>query len=600
MLTLLRPTLALAAVLVTPLLLHAQPLPPEFADWDAFVEQQLVRWKVPGASVALVKDGKVILARGYGQRDLEKQLPMTADTVQPIASVTKSFTVTALATLVRDGRLAWDKPVRDFLPDFRLHSDYATQSVTLRDLVTHRTGLPRHDFAWYGSTLSREQIFQRLRHFELSAEPRARFQYNNLMYMTAGYLGGKVAGSDWETLVRGSVLNPLGMASTSFTIADLTKAPDHATGYTLDNDEKPVAKPYQELVAMGPTGSINSSARDMSQYLLMLAGGGTHQGRTLIPAADLRAMTSGQMTLPDARLWPEVNGPQYGMGFFVNNYRGHTLVEHGGNMPGASTALAFVPGRNVGIVTTVNVSGSYLRDVLMYAAIDRLLALPPVDWSQRFHDVYTQGRAAQKSAAEQKLAPRRSGTQPPLPLAEYVGEYEHPGYGIVTIGRDAKVPGGDLTIGYNGFSAGLPHLHLDVFQSPRDELSEFDEARVQFRTSFEGEVESLRVEFEPAVKPIEFRRLPDKRFKDPAFLQPMAGNYAIGVREWTVRLRSDVVLTLAGRTGAPLELIGARGTRFNVKDQPGLQVEFVPDASGRYTQMALHRNGSSSVAQRQE
>ena len=121
----------------------------------------------------------------------------------------------------------------------------------------------------------------------------------------------------------------------------------------------------------------------------------------------------------------------------------------------------------------------------------------------------------------------------------------------------------------------------------------------QGTSSFEGEVEGLRVEFEPAVKPIEFRRLPDKRFKDPAFLLPMAGNYAIGVREWTVRLRSDGVLTVAGRTGAPLELIGARGTRFNVKDQPGFQVEFVPDASGRYTQMALHRNGTSSVAQRQ-
>jgi CubicO group peptidase (beta-lactamase class C family) len=396
---------------------------------------------------------------------------MTENTVQPIASVTKSFTVTGLATLVRDGRIEWDKPVRDYLPDFRLHSDYATQSVTVRDLVTHRTGLPRHDFVWFGSKLTREQIFQRLRHFELSAEPRARFQYNNLMYMTAGYLGGKVAGSDWETLVRTSVLQPLGMSSTSFSIADLTRAPDHGTGYTLDNGEKPTAKPYQDLVAMGPTASINSNARDMSQYLLMLAGGGVHQGKPLIPAADLRAMTSGQMTLPDSRLWPEVNGPQYGMGFFVTNYRGQTLVDHGGNMPGAATALAFVPGRNIGIFTTVNEGGSFLRDVLKYAAIDRLLALPPVDWSGRFHDIYTKNRAAQKSAEQQKLAPRRAGTKPAFALDEYAGEYEHPGYGVVTIGRDPKSPGGDLTLGYNGFSAALPHLHLEVFQSPHDELS---------------------------------------------------------------------------------------------------------------------------------
>jgi hypothetical protein len=244
------------------------------------------------------------------------------------------------------------------------------------------------------------------------------------------------------------------------------------------------------------------------------------------------------------------------------------------------------------------VGGRFLRDVLKYAAIDRLLALPPVDWSGRFHDIYTKNRAAQKSAEQQKLAPRRAGTKPAFALDEYAGEYEHPGYGVVTIGRDPKSPGGDLTLGYNGFSAALPHLHLEVFQSPHDELSEFDESRVQFLSSFEGEVEALRVEFEPAVKPIEFKRLPDKRFKDPAFLMPMTGDYAIGVREWTVRLRSDGVLTVAGRTGAPLELIGARGTRFNVKDQAGFQIEFVADANGRYTQMALHRSGSSSVAQR--
>lgn len=569
-------------------------MPPEFADWDSFIDQQLQRWHVPGVSIAIVKDGKVILSRGYGYRDLARKLPMTELSVQPIASTTKSFTVASLATLVRDGKLEWDKPVREYLPDFRLHSDYATQTVTVRDLVTHRSGLPRHDFAWYGSSLTREQLYQRLRHFELSAEPRARFQYNNFAYMTAGYLGGRVAGSSWEALVSQNLLQPLGMASTSFTVADLLKQPDHATGYKLDDELKPIAKPYQELEAMGPTGSLNSNARDMSQYLLMLTANGQWQGKTLIPEADLRAMTTGQMTLPDARLWPEVNGPQYGMGWFISNYRGVTLVDHGGNLEGASTTLGFVPGRNIGVYATVNVSGSALRDVILYAAIDRLLGLPPVDWSARFLDIRSKGRAAQKSAEAQNLVPRKPGTKPAFALDEYVAEYDHPGYGVVTIGRQ----GDTLSLAYNGFSAPLPHWHHEVFRTPKDRTAILDEFRVQFASSFEGDVDMLRIEMESAVKPIEFKRLPDRRLRDPAFLAPMAGVYAIGPSEFTVTLRPDGVLTFAGRTGPQRELQGLRGTRFSVKDGGGLMLEFVPDASGRYTQLALQRSGGSSVAQR--
>jgi CubicO group peptidase (beta-lactamase class C family) len=569
-------------------------MPPAFADWDIFIAQQMTLWKVPGLSMAIVKDGNVILSRGYGWRDVERNLPMTENTVQPVASTTKSFTVASLATLVRDGKIEWDKPVRDYLPDFRLHSDHATQTLTVRDLVTHRSGLPRHDAVWYGSDLSREQIYQRLRHLELSAEPRARFQYNNLMYMTAGYLGGRVSGSDWETLVKTNLLQPLGMTSTSFTVADLKKAPDHATGYTLNDDEKPVAKPFQELVAMGPTGSLNSSAKDMGRYLQMLANGGTFGGKTLIAPADLRAMTTGQMVLPDPRLWPERSNPQYGMGWFVTAYRSVTLVDHGGNLEGASTALGFVPGRNVGVYVTVNVSSSALRDVILYAAIDRLLDLPPVDWSTRLRDNFVKGKQAQKAAREQKLGAGKPGTQPGFALDDYVGDYEHPAYGLVSIGR----AGPGLQMGFHGFNAPLPHLHHEVFQTPRDELSVLSQARVMFSTSFDGDIDLLRTELEPNVKPIEFKRLPDKRFKDRDFLLPMVGSYAIGTSEFNVVLRPDGVLTLGGRTGAPNELVGLRGRKFEVKGQAGFSVEFVPDASGRYTQLALNRGGSTSLAQR--
>ena len=190
--------------------LQAKESPPRdaLAGIDAVIEQALQTFQVPGLSVAVVVGDEVVLSKGYGFRDVEKKLPMTPETLMPIASVTKQFTVGALGTLVRQGKLEWDKPVREYLPAFRLHNEYATSHVTPRDLVTHRTGLPRHDLAWYGSDRSREQLFGVLQHFPFSRDIRTRFQYNNLMYMTSGYLAGQLAKSSWEELVKSALFNP--------------------------------------------------------------------------------------------------------------------------------------------------------------------------------------------------------------------------------------------------------------------------------------------------------------------------------------------------------------------------------------------------------
>lgn len=568
--------------------------PPELADFDRFMAEQLVRWKVPGASVAVVKDGKVVLLKGYGLRDVERQLPMTADTVQPIASTTKSFTVAALATLVRDGQLAWDEPVREKLPEFRLYSEYATQTVTVRDLLSHRSGLPRHDWTWIGAAPTREQLVARLRHLEPSAEPRARFQYNNLGYVTAGYLGGKLAGSSWETLVQTRLLDPLGMRDTSFSKAGLQAAKESGKGYLLDDDDAVRPDPYLFIDSMGPTGSINSSARDMAQYLLMLTQGGRAGDKVLVEAGDLRAMTTGQIVLPDPRLWPELSNPQYGMGWFVDAYRGHAVAQHGGNLPGAATTLAFLPSQRIGVYATVNNGSSPLRDVIRYAVLDRLLGLPPVPWSDRLFDQFLKGRAAAKAAREQGVAPGKPGTRPNFALADYAGDYEHPGYGPLRI----AVVGEALALDYNGLKTPLQHRHFEVFQAPRDASNYLSEQRLQFTSNFDGDLDGLLIQLEPNVKPLRFKRLPDPRFKDAAYLRQLVGAYRIGTTEYNVSLRADNALMLAGRTGAASVLLGLRGHRFEVKGGNGRQIEFLPDAQGRFTKLAVHQGGTSSLAER--
>lgn len=238
------------------------------AGLDAFIERELETQKIAGAAVAVVVGDKVVLLKGYGWRDMAARRPVTPDTMFPIASITKQFTVASLGTLVRQGKLDWDKPVRDYMPDFRLHDDYATLRATPRDLVTHRIGLPRHDFAWFGSALSRDDLYKQLRHFSFSKDIRTRFQYNNFMFMTAGYLAGRLAGRSYEDHVRQSLLEPLGMTRTNFSLDEVAKDPDAATGYELDNEQKLVMDRYESAEQMAPTGGLNSTARDQKMIVI--------------------------------------------------------------------------------------------------------------------------------------------------------------------------------------------------------------------------------------------------------------------------------------------------------------------------------------------
>lgn len=567
---------------------------PALVGFDAFVEGELKKWNTPGAAIVVVKDGKIILQRGYGLRNVEKKLPMTAQTVQPIASITKSFTVSALATLVRDGKLSWDKPVRDYLPDFKLHNDYSTLNVTPRDMLSHRTGLPRHDLSWIGTKATREQLYKRLQFMEQSAPLRSTWQYNNFMYMTSGYLGGKVAGSSWEDLVQKNLFDPLGMKSASFKVSDLLASPEHAIAYLHNENEEPKPVPHISAEAMGPTGSINASAEDMGKYLTMLMNKGQFNGRTLINAPDLVEMTNPQMVMADNRRFAEISATQYGMGFFLTHYRGYRLVHHGGNLAGLSALLSFMPQDNVGVFVAVNLSSSPLPSVLSYAVYDRLLGLKPVDWSGRQWEIKEKGKASEESARKQNLTPRKTGTRPSHPLDDYTGEYSHPAYDNIVVTRK-----GDELIGtYNGLSSPFKHFHYDVFEAPEDKLNYLSRVKLAFQTDIEGEISSLKVAVEPAIKPLEFVRQPDASFKDPAFLKQFEGDYELGATIISVRLRGDGVLTTQSTGARATELVGLRGKKFGVKDRPGFSIEFVPDASGKITQAAFYQPGGNSVARK--
>jgi CubicO group peptidase (beta-lactamase class C family) len=566
----------------------------KLADFRQFAEAQLKLWHAPGASIAIVRGNDVIAVTGYGLRDLKDQKPMTGKTVQPIASITKSFTVASLAVLVRDGKLNWDKPVRDFMPEFRLYDEYATAHITPRDLVTHATGLPRHDWVWVGTTASREDLVRRLRYLEPSAEPRARYQYNNLAFCTAGYLAGRVGGSSWEDMIRTGIFEPLHMENSSASVTVLAQNEDHATPYRLNEKEEPIAIRYLNVDSLGPAGSINSNAEDMSRYLRMLINKGKFEDQTILSETDVIEMMAPRIVVPDADIYSELGSSQYAMGLRVTTYRGYRMIQHGGALRGLSASLAILPEQKLGVFVAANVSDSSIPSVFTYAVFDRLLGLEPVDWSARFRERREKDKASREEAAAQKISTRKPNTTPAHPLEEYAGVYEHGGYGIFQVSANEN----RLLCRFNGASSPFDHFHYEVFAAPKNESNSFSEQKIQFQTSLDGEVESVAVQFEPATSPIIFKRRPDAKLFEPEFLARFVGEYEVGAARAKVTMRADNRLTWFV-PGAPVrELEPVRGARFAMKDRPGYSVEFLADDDGSYNRIALHTPNGSSLGKR--
>lgn len=500
-------TLAAVVAIATPALAQRKPAPRTLdAAFDATIDSVMKVWKVPGLGIAVVKGNQVIFAKGYGFRDLEQKVPVTPKTKFAIGSVSKSFTVTGLAIQAGQGKFEWDAPVRRYLPDFMMFDPMATERMTPRDLVTHRSGLPRHDVTWGAGGLGRDELYQRLRYLEPNRDFRAVWQYQNLMYLTAGILSAKLAGTSWEDVVRTTVFQPLGMATADFSVNDLQRSADFSYGYARLPNDSVTRIPYRVIDAIGPAGSINASVEEMAKYLTMHLNQGKFEGREIVPATQSRDMQVPHMVMPvPAQPGPggiDLGHGQYGMGFFVGSYRGRKMVNHGGNIDGFSAELNFLPNDSIGVVVLTNLNGTNTRDFIPFLVYDRLLGLTPIDWSGRYLEQFNRGRARADSARARDVASKVAGTRPSHPLADYVGRYNHPGYGDLTI----RLDGDKLAAKYGIIDLAMEHWHYDVFEtSPRSTASPI-RWKIQFHLDPAGAVGSLSLPIEPAIKPTVFTK----------------------------------------------------------------------------------------------
>ncbi len=471
-------------------------------------------WKVPGLGVAIVEDGEIVLAKGYGWRNVEQELPVTADTLFAIGSNTKSFTATLLAMQVGDGALAWDTPIRDVLPEFRLHDPVATTGMTAVDLLSHRSGLPRHDLYWYATGKSRDELIAGLRHLEPSASFRSRFQYQNLMFLTAGVVSERIGGKSWEELLGERILGPLGMTRATFSVDAMQKDDDFSYGYRADTEIERV--PFRNIDAIGPAGSINSSAREMAGYVLFHLAHGKVGDTQLLKEDSARFMQQPQMVMTGplrARLQngPEISEPTYGLGLMVGGYRGRKHISHGGGIDGFISAMEWLPDDGVGVIALSNTSSSGTVPALVVRnAFDRLLGLEPIDWAARARKREAEAEAQGEEAQKADLAAAVADAGPSHALADYAGDYEHPGYGKASV----RVHEDGLVLDVAGLEFPIVHYHYDIFMVPYD-LPPFADAaanggtKVRFDYGGDGAISVVSVPLEPSVAPVRFERVAD-------------------------------------------------------------------------------------------
>ena len=468
----------------------AQPTP-SVAALDAYVAKAVRDWKVPGLAIAVVKDDAVVLAKGYGLRELGRPEPVDADTRFAIGSTTKAMTAVALGMLVDDGKVKWDERVTTYLPGFQLADPYVTREVTVRDLLTHRAGLGNADMLWSGAEYSTAEILRRVGTLRPAYSLRAGFIYQNVMYAAAGEVVRAASGMPWEEFVRTRIFVPLGMTNTEATLAGLAGKPNVAAPHDEVRDTLRVV-PNRPVDPVAAAGSVWSSVNDMAKWMRFVLDSGRVGGKRLLSEATFRELLSPQTIAPTS-MYPTMTVVRphfftYGLGWFLHDYAGEAVAMHTGSIDGMSAIIGLLPDRRVGVYVLANRDHAELRHALMYRVFDAYRGAAPRDWSAELLKLYG-GLEAQAAAARQQQEQRRvANTQPSLPLDRYAGTYREPTFGdVVVTQRD-----GALQLAFGRSRVGrLEHWQYETFRATwNDERSQ--PSPIVFAPDGTGGVASVR------------------------------------------------------------------------------------------------------------
>ncbi|KAA0765385.1 serine hydrolase [Bacillus sp. SH5-2] len=462
---------------------------PVMTSLQTTVEKMMKDLKVPGAAVAIIKDGEVIISEGFGYRNIETKEPVTPNTLFAIGSSTKAFGTLSLSLLSQQKKFNWDTPVQSYIPNFSLSDILASSQVTGRDLASHRTGVSRHDALWYSSSLTRKDLVEKIKHLSLDAPFRTAFLYNNLMYATISYIVENITNQTWEQYATEHILEPLHMRHTNFSITDSQNTADYALPYAKENGEiKEI--PFRNIDTVGAAGCINSTIEDMAKWVQLHLNEGKIENHDLISTELLQEMYTPHTPIPDQPMLATSESPlnSYGLGWFISAYRGYKLIHHGGNIDGFSALASFMPNEKIGIIVLTNSGQTLLPTYITKHIYDELLGLEFIDWHERAVEDSEKMREMMKETLE-SLPEAINGTTPSHKLEDYTGTFEHPAYGTLQVYKRDE----SLYVQFMEMEIPLQHHHYDIFTAPIDLFQMKMSLLFAYEMNVSGEFPSLQL-----------------------------------------------------------------------------------------------------------
>ncbi len=583
----------LVAVVLVALLSRPVPAPAQakpLQGLDSYITRSMAEWKIPGLAIAVVRNDSVVLLKGYGVKRMGSAERVDQRTLFAIGSSSKAFTGLGVAMLVDEGKVRWDDPATKYLPGFQLYDPYVTRELTVRDLLTHRSGLSRGDLVWYALDLPRDSILHRVRYLKPTWSLRAQFGYQNIMYLAAGQLTARVAGKSWDDVMRDRILTPLGMRSSNTSVSGLDRLPNVAAPHEEVDDTVRVV-PWHNIDNTAPAGSINSSAADMAQWVRFQLAGGQVGGKPLLSAGAFDETHTPQTIVPLVGPWKlmmqDAHFASYGMGWLLHDYRGRKIVQHGGNIDGMHALVGLLPEEKTGLVILTNLGSNLLTYALMYRVFDAYLRQPQQDWSAKLlkglEELQAQGKAEEKNREAQRV----TGTSPSLAPGKYAGTYVDSMYGEAAVRAD----GGKLVLQYGSMIGDLEHWQHDTFRSQWRQRHQ-GKTFVTFGLDADSKVDEMKVE-----DVADFKRKPEVPDTTPAVhlaaaeLPKYTGTFAAAALPVSAEVQvvgGQLRMTVAGQP--TYTLVPVTQTRFRLTGPADMPAGFFLDytmTGGRVERVTL-------------
>ena len=466
---------------------QTNPFQNKFPLLDRYIDSLMKEWNIPGMALGIVYKDQLIYAKGYGYRDLKNGLPVDTKTLFPIASNTKLFTATAACMLAEEGKLHLDKPVRNYMPLLNFSNEELNAKVTLRDMLSHRTGLPRYDGIWVASPFTRKETINKVVYMKPQLGFREGYIYNNMMFAATGAVMETVTGMSWEEITRKRIFQPLQMNASCFTNEEMMKSGNFAYAYyEPDSTSKLLNVTFvAQSDALGPAGTIKSNIEDMSHWMIAQLNGGKYKAQQAIPGNAIRQTLIPNNIADKEGKWEELSNSLYGLGRVIQTYKGYKIATHTGSIDGYHSNLTFIPSENIAVFLIHNsVHAGSVRPVMAFPVIDRLLNLSQTLWSERYRKDYLKSKADGKKTKDSINATQVKNTVPSHALKDYTGKYVNPVYGDVVL--DMK--NDTLTLSFRNQTSVLYHFHYDQFIT-KEEINGKPDFRLGFLTNSKGEID---------------------------------------------------------------------------------------------------------------